>query len=303
VKPESSPKRSRSVPERAIVLSEVDVPLLPTHLDVWQQTMDWQPDAAQLEAFQKLYALILAGNQILNLTRLTEPEDFWEKHLWDSLRGLRLFLTQSLTDPNFLNQLPRETDLGSSQTVIDIGTGAGFPGVPGAIARSDWQVTLLDSTHKKVQFLEQLTNQLALKNVATLSERVETVGQSPTHRTVYDIALLRAVAPASVCAEYALPLLTVGGVAVLYRGQWSEADTADLKPVVQYLGGTVEAIETFQTPLTRGDRACIYLRKTAPTPPEFPRAVGVPAQKPLGFSRPGEQEPLISATNEASTTN
>jgi len=288
VKPKSSPKRPRSVsPERAIVLSEVDVPLLPTHLDLWQ-LMDWQPDAAQLEAFQKLYALILAGNRVLNLTRLTEPEDFWEKHLWDSLRGLQPFLMQSAQTG--LSQSPSEVEPNTAPTVIDIGTGAGFPGVPGAIARPDWQVTLLDSTHKKVQFLEQLATQLGLKNVVALADRVEMVGQSPQHRAAYDVALLRAVAPASVCAEYGLPLLKAGGVAVLYRGQWSEADTANLKPVVQHLGGAIEAVETFQTPLTGGDRACLYLRKVGSTPPEFPRAVGIPTQKPLDFGLSNEHE-------------
>lgn len=124
---------------------------------------------------------------------------------------------------------------------------------------------------------------MGLTNATTLLERVEKLGRQKHQRQTYDVALIRAVAAATVCAEYALPLLKVGGSAVLYRGQWTDAETASLEAAVAILGGKIDAIEAFTTPLTQGDRHCIYLKKIAPTPNEFPRTIGVPTQKPLGL--------------------
>lgn len=244
------------------------IPELPTLNPLWQE-LGWQPIAEQQAQFQQLYEGVLQGNQQFNLTRITEPLEFWEKHLWDSLSGIAPLLEESIA-----SELP--------QRAIDIGTGAGFPGIPVAIACPTWHVTLLDSTRKKVQFLETVAARLGLTNVATRVDRVEAIGQQPQHREQYDLALVRAVAAAAVCAEYALPLLKIGGLAVLYRGLWTEEETAALEPVAQQLGGTVERVAAFKTPITQGERHCLYLRKVASTPPQFPRAVGTPAQKPLG---------------------
>ncbi|MBD2088750.1 16S rRNA (guanine(527)-N(7))-methyltransferase RsmG [Microcoleus sp. FACHB-1515] len=234
---------------------------LPDLLDVWQESINWQPDAAMLQQFQQLYAEILAGNRQLNLTRVTEPIDFWEKHLWDSLRGIAPFRNQN--------------DL----QVIDIGTGAGFPGLPIAIACPSWQVTLLDSTRKKVTFLETLARSLNLPQVKTRCDRVETVGR--LWRDRFDLATIRAVAAAVACAEYALPLLKVGGTAILYRGQWTAEEADAIEKALPLLGGKLESIEMFETPLTYSIRHCLYLRKVAPTPKDFPRAIGLAVQKPL----------------------
>lgn len=164
---------------------------------------------------------------------------------------------------------------------IDIGTGAGFPGLPIAITLPNASITLLDSTRKKINFVASIINNLELDNANTLIGRVEEIGHDKKHRESYDITLLRAVAPASVCAEYALPLLKINGLAILYRGHWTEAETIDLQKAVKKLGGVVESIETFTTPISDSVRNCLYLRKIAPTPTEFPRAVGVPVQQPL----------------------
>jgi 16S rRNA (guanine527-N7)-methyltransferase len=169
----------------------------------------------------------------------------------------------------------------TSIRAIDIGTGAGFPGIPVAIAQPQWRLTLLDSTRKKIQFLDQLLRGLRTLNATTLIERVENIGQSSNYRETYDVALIRAVSGASVCAEYALPLLKVGGLAVLYRGQWTEKETLALRPAVEKLGGQIELVEAFKTPLTESDRHCLYLRKVTSTPKEFPRGVGLAVQKPL----------------------
>lgn len=245
-------------------MRETEIPLLPEMADLWQQTLNWQPTAQERCQFQHLYELILEGNRQLNLTRITDPLEFWEKHLWDSLRGIVPFIVHH-----------------SSFKVIDIGTGAGFPGIPVAITKPSWTVTLLDSTLKKITFLDTLLAQLGIQNATTLTGRAEMVGKQPQHQKTYDVALIRAVGSASVCAEYALPLLKSGGLAVLYRGQWTAAEAEALQRVVEQLGGIIEATEEFTTPLSQSIRHCLYLRKVADTPTKLPRPVRVPAQKPL----------------------
>lgn len=238
---------------------------LPDLDTIWQQSLAWIPNDIQKEKFQQLYKYILLKNKQLNLTRITEPEDFWEKHLWDSLVGLKLL---SFTEEKEIR-------------AIDIGTGGGFPGVPIAIIFPKYQITLLDSTQKKVNFLQELVTHLQLKNVQDLTGRAEVIGQNKNHRETYDLALIRAVGGASVCAEYCLPLLKISGLAILYRGYWTEEDTANLVPAVAQLGGKIEQIKEFTTPLTHGTRNCIYVRKIHPTPNQYPRPVGIPSQHPL----------------------
>lgn len=245
---------------------------LPDMAALWQQTLGWQPDVHQQGQFQCLYDQILTGNRQLNLTRITAPEEFWEKHLWDSLAGIRLWLRGE--EPSVYPDIP-------NAQVIDIGTGAGFPGLPVAIARPDWQVTLLDSTQKKVEFLKQVREPVGLPQVTPLVGRAEAIGQQPQHREHYNLALIRAVAAVTVCVEYTLPLLDLGGMAILYRGQWTDAEQQDLERSVAPLGGAIARIEAFQTPLTGGVRHCVYLEKIRATPKAFPRSPGVPAQKPL----------------------
>jgi 16S rRNA (guanine527-N7)-methyltransferase len=240
-------------------------PALPERTDLWQETLHWQPNAEQQKKFQRLYEQILAGNRQFNLTRITEPSEFWEKHLWDSLAGI----------------LKTPQDVLAPVAAIDIGTGAGFPGLPIAIACPQWTVTLLDATRKKIAFLETLLPVLELANVKTLCDRVEQVGQQLDYREQYDLALVRAVAPASVCAEYALPLLKCGGTAMLYRGQWTEAEAEALARAVSQLGGTIAAVKAFNTPVSHSQRHLLYLHKTAATPTEFPRPVGIPSQRSL----------------------
>ena len=289
----TSPRQRK--PHTTTLTPDLQSPLLPPMEEFWQLTLTWQPEADQQAQFQQLYALTLAGNRQFNLTRITEPAEFWEKHLWDSLRGVQRFLHEDWKSgvgsresgveqqENHLTQNSKFIPHNSSLKVIDIGTGAGFPGLPVAIAQPNWTVTLLDATRKKITFIDQVIDHMGLTNATTLVERVEQVGRQRLRRQAYDLALIRAVAAAPVCAEYALPLLKVGGCAVLYRGQWSEAETTSLEAAVAVLGGQIDRIEAFTTPLTQGDRHCIYLKKIAPTPNEFPRAIGIPAQKPLGL--------------------
>lgn len=264
---------------------------LPQHLNIWQQTLGWQPTAAQLDLFQQFYAQVVDGNQRFNLTRITTPEDFWEKHLWDSLSGLAPWLAdpvQDTAEDSAEGAFETEDQPSGPIRIIDIGSGGGIPGIPAAIALTPIfqgmgqtvNLTLLDSTRKKVQFLQETCAHINIK-ATCIADRAETIGQQPAHRAQYDLALVRAVGPAATCAEYALPLLKEGGQAVLYRGQWSLEDTEALMPVIDLLGGEITDLQTWQTPLSQGTRNCIFIHKDAPTPSDFPRAVGVPGKKPL----------------------
>lgn len=212
---------------------------------IWEQTLGWLPTPYQKQKFQQLYEEILEGNRQFNLTRITSPRDFWEKHLWDSLAGV--------ISPSFPPDQPLQ--------VIDIGTGAGFPGIPIAIAFPDCQVTLLDSTRKKVNFLNNLSQHLSLTNVTAIASRAEELAKDKQYQNFYDLALIRAVGSATVCTEYTLPLLKTGGQAILYRGFWSEEENNELLKTLTNLSGKIETIQELTTPLSQSTRHYLWLRK------------------------------------------
>ncbi|MBF2058092.1 MAG: 16S rRNA (guanine(527)-N(7))-methyltransferase RsmG [Cyanobacterium sp. T60_A2020_053] len=234
------------------------------HLDqIWQNTLNWLPNEQQKELFAQLYQEILATNQYLNLTRITTVEEFWEKNLWDSLAPV--------IHLNF-----------SDKKVIDIGTGGGFPGVVGAIIFNDAEFCLIDSTTKKINFINELAIQLNLKNIITLVERAENIGQNKQYRNNFDYALIRAVAETSVCLEYTLPLLKKDGIAVLYRGNWNVEEENKAQKVAHLLGGKIIEVINKNTPLNNYTRHNIYVQKVAKTSKEYPRPVGKPVKYPLG---------------------
>ncbi len=217
---------------------------LPVHLSLWQETLHWQPTQQQQEQFQRFYSAILTANQSVNLTRITAGADFWEKHLWDSLRGIAPWLQSP--------QRPWDVPI---QRVIDIGSGGGFPGVPVAIARPDWQITLLEATQKKVRFLESLPSQLGLSNLRAQWGRAE------AHLDTYDLAMLRAVGDLTRCCQYGLPRLRRGGILVLYRGQWTAAEETTLAGLLRRYPAQLLDVQGFVTPLTHAQRHCLYLQR------------------------------------------
>ncbi|WP_293339142.1 16S rRNA (guanine(527)-N(7))-methyltransferase RsmG [Microcoleus sp. CAWBG58] len=238
-------------------MNQTEIMMLPQMNELWQKTLNWEPDKSQQQQFQRLYELIVEGNRSLNLTRITEPVEFWEKHLWDSLRGIARLLPVNHNSAENA-EIPAESVL----KAIDIGTGGGFPGLPIAIALPHLSVTLLDSTRKKITFLDTVLPSLGIKNAATLLGRSDEIARQPQHRQAYDFAFLRAVGAASLCAKYALPFLKNGGLAVLYRGNWTVEEEEELQSAIEHLGGTLESVESFTTPASQGARHCVYLRKT-----------------------------------------
>lgn len=210
-------------------------------LDYWQSTLNWSPTPDQIDKFEQLYDLVLEGNRQQNLTRITIPDDFWEKHLWDSLRGV-------------LNFWDKE-----NLRLIDIGTGAGFPGIPIAIAKPSWQVTLVDSKQKKVAFVKQTVQALELTNAITESGRAEDLHKISSYQKKYDLAVIRAVGKPDLCADYCLPFLKKHGTAILYRGQWLPEESEQLDIFCKQQGLQILQEDRFQTPLTDGLRHSVYL--------------------------------------------
>lgn len=207
--------------------------------------------------------LLREENERANLTGITEPDEVAIKHFVDSATLLRV--------------APLETG-----RVIDVGTGAGFPGAVIALLRPDIQVTLVESNGKKATFLRRLVEELQVSNVAVVGRRAEEVGRERAHRAQYDVATARAVAALPVLMEYLLPLVRVGGSAVALKGPEVEKEVEGGRKAARQLGGWWVRLEEVSLPSGAGERRLAVVRKDRPTPEQYPRRTGVPAKKPLG---------------------
>lgn len=207
---------------------------------------------------------ILERNQYINLTAVRDPEEFLVKHILDSLTCLDL--------PEFK----------AAKTVVDIGTGAGFPGVPLAIACPEKQFLLVDSLAKKLRVIGELTGELQIANVQTLHARAEEAGRNPAIRDQYDICVSRAVASLDVLAEWCLPLVRTGGYFLAYKGEKAEEELALAEASIQALCGEVCRMEEVRPLGEDADHhALIVIRKTRETPKRFPRKAGEARRNPI----------------------
>jgi len=221
------------------------------------------PGPAQMDLLAQFSALVLEWNQKLNLTAITAPEEFWIKHIYDSLTCL-----------------PAIFAFGPS-SVIDIGTGAGFPGIPLKIAYPEMCLTLAESVRKKADFCQLAADTLGLVNVKVAAERAETLGQDPAYRGRYDWAIARAVAPLNVLAEYLLPLVHVGGHALAQKGGNAGEEISVADKAIKKLGGEIKKVTQIELPLGYGSRTLITIRKIKQTAPIYPRRPGIPKKNPL----------------------
>ncbi|MFY8148453.1 MAG: 16S rRNA (guanine(527)-N(7))-methyltransferase RsmG [Prochlorococcaceae cyanobacterium] len=240
---------------------------------LWE-SLGWEPDPAQLQAFLELQEQLRHWNSRLNLTRLVEGEDFWIAQVLDSLWP-------------FLPLLGSPAAAREPLELIDVGTGGGFPGLALAIALPAARLTLVDSVGRKVEAVRAMAEALGLAERVTLRcERIESVGREKASRGRYHWAVARAVARAPVVAEYLVPLLRPDGQALLYRGQWGPADHAELELALQPLKARCRAVHSRTLPEDRGERHAVLLEPLAPCPSLYPRPVGVPAKQPLGSPPP-----------------
>lgn len=210
----------------------------------------------QIERFCVYYDLLVDWNTRVNLTAITGLEDVANKHFVDSLAA--------------------EPYLKQGASVIDVGTGAGFPGVPLWIIRPDLKLTLLDGLNKRIVFLQTLCETLGLK-ADCVHMRAEDAGQSPKYREQFDAALTRAVSGLPVLAELTLPLVKVGGVSIAYKGDVTD-ELESAKNALQVLRASAKRVEV---PASYGARTLVILQKDAPTPKAYPRKAGTPEKKPL----------------------
>lgn len=217
---------------------------------------------AQLEQFDLYYQLLTEWNQKINLTAITDPEGVAVKHFADSLA--------------YFNYC----DIPEGGSLIDIGTGAGFPGVVLKLVRPDIQLTLLDSLKKRFLFLEDLLNRLELQ-ATFLQGRAEEYGQDLTHRECYDVAVSRAVAQLNTLSEYCLPFVRLSGKFVAFKGGSSDEEIHSANHAIQVLGGRVHTLHSFFLPMDGGSRTLVEIEKIQPTPDKYPRNNGRIKAKPL----------------------
>lgn len=217
----------------------------------------------QICQFLKYYELLVHWNTFVNLTAITEFSEVIKKHFIDSL------------------SLVRYIDLSKVDTVIDVGTGAGFPGIPLKIAFPHLHITLLDSLQKRVSFLNEVIRELDLSEVETIHGRAEDFAKSDLFREKYDLCVSRAVANFSILSEYCIPFLKTGGSFVSYKSDKVSEEIESSGNAVKILGGSIKEKFEFVLPYTDISRTIVIVQKKKETPVKFPRKAGLPSKEPL----------------------
>ena len=215
----------------------------------------------QISQFLKYYELLVETNKVMNLTAITEFDEVVEKHFLDSLSLCRVY------------------DLKIDAKILDLGTGAGFPGIPLKIAFPNLELVLADSLNKRILFLQEVIDELQLKDIAAIHGRAEDLARDAAYREQYDLCVSRAVANLSTLAEYCLPFVKIGGRFVSYKSGECDEEVQDAKSSVFLLGGKVKDVTKFE--LGDAKRSFIAIEKVAGTSKKYPRKAGVPSKTPL----------------------
>lgn len=225
--------------------------------------IDVKLDEKQIGQFMAYKNLLLEWNEKMNLTAITDEREIMLKHFADCL------------------MLCPETDALGGKTVIDVGTGAGFPGVPLKIARPELEVTLLDSLNKRITFLNEVVSGLGLEKVKCLHLRAEDGGADKNLREKFDLCVSRAVADLSVLSEYCLPFVKVGGYFISMKGPDVSEEIERAKKAVKILGGSIEEVKKTAIPDTDIVHSLVIIKKAKPTPPKYPRKAGKAKKEPI----------------------
>ena len=215
----------------------------------------------QIEQFYKYMNLLIEWNEKMNLTAITEPKEIILKHFIDSITILKY--------------------IDDNSKLVDVGTGAGFPGVPLSIMNPTLKITLVDSLNKRLIFLQEVVKELNLKNIEIVHARAEEFGQNKNCREKFDIATSRAVANLATLSEYLVPLVKIDGKIISMKASNAKEEINDAKKAIEVLGGKIEKIEEFDLPESDIGRTIIVIDKNKCTPAKYPRKAGTPAKEPI----------------------
>lgn len=217
----------------------------------------------QIHQFLDYYEFLIEKNKVMNLTGITEFQEVVEKHFIDSLC--------------LIKAVPQ---LGK-QKMLDLGTGAGFPGIPLKIVFPDLEIVLMDSLNKRIHFLEEVIQRLDLKNISAVHGRAEEMARKGEYRQQFDICVSRAVANLASLAEYCIPFVKIGGCFVSYKSADVDEEAENAKRAVFLMGGKIEDVIKFRLPGSDQGRSLIYIKKEKGTPKAYPRKAGTPARSPI----------------------
>lgn len=215
----------------------------------------------QIKDFYNFMNLLIEKNKVMNLTGITEPKEVVLKHFIDSLTSLKY--------------------IDENNSVIDVGTGAGFPGLPLKIADNSLEITLLDSLNKRINFLNEVIESTGLNNIKTIHGRAEDYGREVIYREKYDVAISRAVAPLNILLEYMLPFVKLGGKCICMKGSNCDDEIEKAKNAIKKLGGEIEKIDKFSLPNSDNNRTILIIKKVKKIDKQYPRNAGIPTKKPL----------------------
>ncbi len=215
----------------------------------------------QIEQFYKYMNLLIEWNEKMNLTAITEPKEIILKHFIDSITILKY--------------------IDDNSKLVDVGTGAGFPGVPLSIMNPTLKITLVDSLNKRLIFLQEVVKELNLKNIEIVHARAEEFGQNKNYREKFDVATSRAVANLATLSEYLVPLVKIDGKIISMKASNAKEEINDAKKAIEVLGGKIEKIEEFDLPESDIGRTIIIIDKNKCTPAKYPRKAGTPAKEPI----------------------
>lgn len=215
------------------------------------------------EQFDRYYELLVEWNKVMNLTGITDYDEVNAKHFVDSL------------------SIVKAVDMNNVHSLIDVGTGAGFPGIPIKIAFPHIQITLLDSLNKRVKFLNNVIDELNLKDITAIHGRAEDIAKKKEHRAQYEICVSRAVANLATLSEYCIPYVKNNGYFVPYKSGEIDDELIESKNAVKILGGTIDNTVKFDLPGTDIKRSLVIIHKIKETPKKYPRKAGMPTKEPL----------------------